>query len=339
VLPAEVVEVDTAGRWVALDDGTRVGYDWLVLATGATHSYFGRDDWAELAPGLKTLEDALTIRRKVLSAFERAERYPDRAGTCLTFVVVGGGPTGVELAGALKEIAVHALTREFRSIDPGAARVILVEGTDHVLPIYPTRLSESARRQLEGLGVEVRTGALVEDISPDGVKLTDGSTIGADTVLWAAGVRASPLAAMVTDRLDRAGRALVEPDLSIPGHPEVFVVGDLAGLDGVPGVAPAAIQAGRHAAAQIGADLSGRPRRPFRYRDKGSLATIGRARGVADIGPLEFGGSAAWAAWLGIHLFFLIGFRNRLLVMISWAWNYVTFRRGARIITDVGVRR
>ena len=336
VVLGEVVDIDKVARSVVLDDGTHIDYDTLVVAAGATHSYFGHDEWAFDAPGLKTIEDALDIRRRVLLAFERAERHPEDAARLLTFVVVGAGPTGVELAGALIEIAVHALAREFHRTDPSAARVVLVEGTGQVLPAYPERLSQSARRQLEGLGVDVRTDSLVADIDGAGVTLTSGERIEAATVLWAAGVKASPLAAVLGVELDRAGRALVDPDLSIPGHPELFVIGDLAALEGVPGVAPAAMQQGRHVATQIAADLAGRPRLPFRYRDKGSLATIGRARAVADVGPLQFSGFPAWAAWLGIHVFFLIGFRNRVLVLISWAWNYLTFRRGARIITNQG---
>jgi NADH:ubiquinone reductase (H+-translocating) len=334
VVLGDVVDVDRSERCVTLADGEQIPYDWLIIATGATHSYFGNDHWEALAPGLKTIEDALEIRRRVLVAFERAERHPETAAHQLTFVVVGAGPTGVELAGALIEIAVHALTREFDHIDPTVARVILVEGTPHVLPVYPERLSQSARAQLEELGVEVRTEALVADIDPDGVTLDNGDRIDAATVLWAAGVKASPLAAVLDTELDRAGRARVDPDLSIRGDRNVFVIGDLAAIEGVPGVAPAAMQQGRHAARQILADVNGTARTPFAYRDKGSLATIGRARAVASVGRFGFSGFPAWAAWLGIHIFFLVGFRNRLFVLISWAWNYLTFRRGARIITN-----
>jgi NADH dehydrogenase len=335
VLLAEVIAVDVEAGQVSLDDGTVLAYDYLILATGATHSYFGHDDWATHAPGLKTLEDALGMRRRILAAFEEAERRPDEADRLLTFVVVGGGPTGVELAGALIEIAVHSLGDEFDIIDPARARVILVEGTSHVLPVYPEKLSASARRQLETLGVEVVTDSMVEVIDEDGVELDNGRRIPAGTVLWAAGVQASPLGRFLVVETDRNGRVPVNPDLSAAGLPAVFVIGDLASLPGVPGVAPAAMQMGRHAARMIVADLGGEPRRAFRYRDKGSLATIGRARAVADFGWLRFGGYLAWVSWLAIHIFYLIGFRNRLFVLVSWAWSYLTFRRGARIITGL----
>jgi NADH dehydrogenase len=252
----------------------------------------------------------------------------------LTFVVVGAGPTGVELAGALAEIAVHSMAKEFHAIDPGSARVILVEGTDRVLPVYPEQLSRSAQRQLETLGVEVRTGALVEQVDAEGVTLVGGERIEASNVLWAAGVRASPLGGSLGET-DPSGRVTVNPDLTLPGHAEVFVVGDLAVLPGVPGVAPAAMQMGKHSGRSIRADLDGTPRSAFRYRNKGSLATIGRARAVADFPRFDFSGFPAWVAWLAIHVFYLIGFRNRLLVLLSWAWSYLTFRRGARIITAV----
>lgn len=338
VVLGEVVDIDKDSRLVVLADGERIAYDTLVVAAGATHSYFGHEEWSTVAPGLKTIEDALEMRGRVLMAFEQAERNPEQADRLLTFVVVGAGPTGVELAGALIEIAVHALAREFHRIDPSAARVVLVEGAAQVLPVYPERLSVSARQQLEALGVDVRTGALVSEIDEGGVTLTDGERIDAATVLWAAGVKASPLAAILGVETDRVGRAIVGPNLSIPEHDEVYVIGDLASIPGVPGVAPAAMQQGKHVAGQIVAGLEDRPRRPFAYRDKGSLATIGRARAVAAIGPIQFSGFPAWVAWLGIHIFFLIGFRNRLLVLISWAWNYLTFRRGARIITSQASR-
>jgi NADH dehydrogenase len=335
VLLAEATGIDVDEKTVTLDDGSKVPYDYLILGTGATHSYFGHDEWADLAPGLKTLEDALTMRQRVLAAFEKAERDPDHVERLLTFVVIGGGPTGVELAGALVEIAVHSLGDEFDVIDPARARVILVEGDPHVLPVYPENLSESARRQLESLGVEVVTGTLVSEIDGGGVTLASGRRIDAGTVLWAAGVQASSLGALLEAEMDGSGRVRVVEDLSVPGHPEVFVVGDLASVPGVPGVAPAAMQMGRHAGRMIVADLTGGQRTPFRYRNKGSLATIGRARAVADFGWLRFGGFLAWVSWLAIHIFYLIGFRNRLLVLLSWAWSYVTFRRGARIITGV----
>ncbi len=335
VLLAEVTGLELDSRTVTLDDGSVLGYDYLILATGAAHSYFGHDEWEELAPGLKTLEDALVMRRRILAAFEEAERNPGDADRLLTFVVVGGGPTGVELAGALIEIAVHSLGEEFDTIDPSQARVFLVEGAPFVLPVYPPDLSESARRQLEGLGVEVLTGTMVQDIDQGGVTLTDGQRIEAGLVLWAAGVHASDLGGMLGLETDRSGRVPVTDDLSVPGHLEVFVVGDLATVSGVPGVAPAAMQMGRHAGQMIESDLHLEERQPFRYRDKGSLATIGRARAVADFGRIRFGGFFAWLAWLAIHIFYLIGFRNRVLVLISWAWSYLTFRRGARIITGL----
>ena len=338
VLLADVVRVDTEARKVVLADG-EVGYDFLVLATGATHSYFGHDDWAFHAPGLKTLEDALFIRRRTLIAFERAEKETDaaRRRRLLTFVVIGGGPTGVELAGTLVEIARHTLRREFRRIDPGDARVVLLEGLDRVLPTYPPDLSAKARRQLEELGAEVRTGARVTGVDADGVWLGT-ERMEAGTVLWAAGVAASPLGRTLGAAVDRAGRVKVEADLTVPGHPEVFVIGDLAALeqDGqpVPGVAPAAMQMGRHAARSIVAAVRGEPRRPFRYVDKGSLATIGRRAAVALIGRLKLSGFTAWAAWLGIHIFFLIGFRNRFVVLMEWALAYATHQRSARLILE-----
>lgn len=335
VLLAEVTGLDTESNLVILDDGSSVEFDYLILATGATHSYFGRDDWVSLAPGLKTLEDAIGMRQRILRAFEEAERHPDRSSSLLTFVIVGAGPTGVEMAGALVEIAVHSMTKEFRAIDPSKARVVLVEGAEHVLPVYPEGLSISARRQLEDMGVEVITGMVVSDVDEEGVTLADGSRIEASTVLWAAGVQASNLGAMLGVATDRAGRVEVASDLSVPTVSNVFVVGDLATVPGVPGVAPAAIQMGRHAAAVIRADLAGSSRPSFRYRNKGTIATIGRARAVAHLGRWQFSGLLAWAAWLLVHIFYLIGFRNRLLVLLSWAWNYLTFRRGARIITGL----
>jgi NADH dehydrogenase len=335
VLLAEVTDLDLDRREITLEDGSKLAYDYLVLATGATHSYFGHDVWEPLAPGLKSLEDALVMRQRILAAFEVAERNPHEADRLLTFVVVGAGPTGVELAGALVEIAVHSLGDDFDVIDPTRARVVLVEGAPDVLPVYPDDLSKSARRQLETLGVEVLTGAMVEEIDAGGVTLTDGHRIDAGLVLWAAGVQASSLGEMLGVETDRSGRVPVQDDLSIPGHPEVFVTGDLATVPGVPGVAPAAMQMGRHAARMIYGDIAGGARSAFAYRDKGSLATIGRARAVADFGRIRFGGFVAWLSWLAIHIFFLIGFRNRVLVLISWAWSYLTFRRGARIITGV----
>lgn len=333
IVMGEVVGLDLERRRVKLDEGADLSFDYLIVASGATHSYFGNDQWSEFAPGLKTIEDALYIRRQILSAFEEAERHPDRAAELLTFVVVGAGPTGVEMAGAMAEIAVHAMENEFKHIDPTSSRVILVEGAPHVLPVYPEPLSLKAKRQLETLGVEVLTGSLVESIDGSGVSLGDGTRIESETVLWAAGVKASPLGELLGAPLDRAGRVEVESDLSIPGSSNVFVIGDLATVPGVPGVAPAAMQMGRYVARLIRSDLTGKARKPFEYRNKGSLATIGRARGVADFGTIRFSGFLAWVAWLAVHIFYLIGFRNRVLVLISWAWSYVSFRRGARIIT------
>lgn len=329
VVLGEVDAIDLDKQEISVGDQT-LSYDYLIAATGATHSYFGNDEWEQFAPGLKTIEDALTIRGRMLRAFEKAETDPDEAAHWLTFVVVGAGPTGVELAGALVEIAVHAMGDEFHRVDPAGARVILLEGSDRVLPPYEQVLSKSAQDQLEELGVDVRTSSLVESIDERGVTLSSGERIDAGTVLWAAGVQASRLGTMLGE-VDRSGRVVVEPDLSVPGHPEVFVAGDLAAVDGVPGVAPAAMQMGRHVAGVIATGQ----RQPFRYVDKGSLATIGRARGVADIRGLRFGGFLAWLAWLAIHIFYLIGFRNRFFVLAGWAWHYLTFRRGARIITGV----
>ncbi len=333
IVMGEVIGLDLDRRRVQLAEGADVPFDYLVVASGATHSYFGNDQWSEFAPGLKTIEDALYIRRQILSAFEEAERHPDRAAELLTFVVVGAGPTGVEMAGAMAEIAVHAMSNEFKHIDPTSSRVVLVEGAPHVLPVYPEPLSMKAKRQLETLGVEVVTGSLVQGIDDAGVTLGDGTRIESETVLWAAGVKASQLGELLGARLDRAGRVVVEPDLSIPGRLNVFVIGDLATLPDVPGVAPAAMQMGKYVARLIRSDLMGKDRKPFAYRNKGSLATIGRARGVADFGKIRFSGFLAWVAWLAVHIFYLIGFRNRVLVLISWAWSYVSFRRGARIIT------
>ncbi len=340
VVLGEVVSVDAAAHRVRLADGRELPFDFLVLATGATHSYFGREDWRPLAPGLKTLEDAVEIRRRILTAFERAESESDPAErrALLTFVVVGAGPTGVELAGALSEIARYTLLSDFRHIEPSSARVILLEALPRVLPDYVPPLEASARRQLERLGVEVRTGARVTEVDEDGIT-AGGERIHSRTVLWAAGVQASPLGKWVGGRRDRRGRVEVLPDLTVPGHPEILVAGDLAAArqpDGslAPGLAPAAIQAGRHAARNIVRAIAGRRMLPFRYLDKGKLATIGRAAAVADIRGLHVSGLPAWLLWLFVHIYFLIGFRNRVAVLLQWAWSYVTFRRGARLITD-----
>ncbi|HET9795728.1 MAG TPA: NAD(P)/FAD-dependent oxidoreductase [Thermoanaerobaculia bacterium] len=337
VLLGEVTSIDPSGRRLRVD-GRDLGYDFLIVASGAGDSYFGHDEWRPHAPGLKTVDDALEIRRRVLLAFERAEWETNAAARreLLTFVVVGGGPTGVELAGALSEIARHSLVRDFRDIDPAQAAVVLVEAAERVLPGFPPELSAKAARQLESLGVTIRTGARVTKIDEEAVWLGT-ERIGARTALWAAGVAASPLGRSLGVPLDRQGRVRVEPDLSVPGHPEIFVAGDLAAVEQegrpVPGLAPAAMQEGRHAARSIRRRIAGRPTIPFHYVDKGTLATIGRSAAVADIRGWKISGFFAWAAWLGIHIFFLIGFRNRLLVMFEWAWAYLTWQRGARLIT------
>jgi NADH dehydrogenase len=343
VLYGEAQRVDLAARKVILENGEALGYDRLILATGARDSYFGHDDWAAHAPGLKTLEDAFDIRRRILLAFERAERESDPAkrAAWLTFVVIGAGATGVEMAGMLAEIARHTLTGEFRHYDPRNARVVLVEGLDRVLPPYPPELSERARLQLERLGVTVWLGRRVTGIDKGGVQL-GGERLEARTVIWCAGIAGSALGATLGVPLDRGGRVVVEPDLSVPGHPEVQVVGDLALLPAhqppVPGVAPAAKQMGRHAARNILAGLAGKPARPFRYRDYGQLATIGRSAAVAMFGRIRIWGWLAWVAWLTAHIYFLIGFRNRLVVLIDWAWAYWTFERSARIVIGEGRR-
>jgi len=340
VVLAEVEAIEPDARRVRLGDGYTLSYDHLVLAAGATHSYFGRDEWAKLAPGLKTVEDAVEIRRRVLTAFERAEREQDpvRRKALLTFVVVGGGPTGVELAGALAEISQYTLARDFRAIASRDARVILLEGADRLLGAFDPASSASARRDLEKLGVEVHTGALVTDIDPRGVSVGE-TRYEARTVLWAAGVQAAPIARSLGAPLDRAGRVVVEPDLTVPGHPEIQVVGDLASVkraDGrpVPGVAPAALQQGRHAARNIWRVVQGQPTTKFDYFDKGNLATIGRARAVAEFAGMRFRGLFAWFAWLFVHIWFLIGFRNRAFVILQWGWTYLTFGRGARLILE-----
>jgi NADH dehydrogenase len=333
---AEATGIDPAARRVRLPDG-EVSYDYLVLATGTTHSYFGHADWAPHAPGLKSLDEALDIRRRVLLAFEEAERelVVERRRPWLTFLVIGGGPTGVEMTGALAEIARHTLARDFRRIEPASARVILMEAGPRLLPAYPSDLSAKAARQLEALGAQVWTGTMVTGVDAEGVRLGP-ERIAARTVVWAAGVQASPLTRDLGAPLDRAGRVKVRVDLALPDREEVFVIGDLVALeqDGtpIPGVAPAAIQMGRHAGRNILRSLRGQPLLPFRYVDKGSLATIGRSAAVAAIGPLKLSGFVAWIAWLAIHIFFLIGFRNRFVVMFTWAWAYVTYQRSARLI-------
>jgi NADH dehydrogenase len=333
VLLGEATGIDVAGKNVLLENGEPVPYDYLVVATGAMHSYFGNDAWAPFAPGLKTLEDAFEIRSRILLAFERAERERDaaRRSAWLTFVVIGAGATGVELAGTLAEIARHTLRGEFRRFDPRSARVILVEGADRVLPPYSPSLSHKARLQLERLGVSVFLNKKVSAIDAGGVQM-GAERIEARTVLWAAGVASSPLGRMLGAPLDRAGRVQVDADLSVPGRPEIFVIGDLAAVKGVPGIAPAAKQMGRHAASQIVSLLRNRKTKPFRYRDYGQLATIGRNAAVAELGRVKLSGYPAWLVWLVAHIYFLINFRNRLVVMLDWAWAYWTFQRYARVV-------
>ncbi|HEV8439489.1 MAG TPA: NAD(P)/FAD-dependent oxidoreductase [Methylomirabilota bacterium] len=338
VLLAEAERVDLGHRSVVLDEG-EIRYDALVLAAGASHSYFGHDEWEQLAPGLKTLEDALEIRRRILLAYEAAERETDGAeqAALLTFVVVGGGATGVEIAGALGEISRQTLARDFRLIDPTHARIVLLEAGPRILRTYPESLSRRAEGALQRIGVEVRTGASVTRLTPDAVWL-GGEQIRARTVLWAAGVAAAPLGRTLGVPLDRAGRVLVEADLSVPGFPDAFVIGDLAAFthqtgEPLPGLAPVAIQQGRAAAENALRRLHGESTRAFRYRDRGSMATIGRAAAVAVVGRVELSGLLAWLCWLFVHIVFLIGFRNRFVVLFNWAWAYITWQRGARLIT------
>ncbi len=339
VLLGDVESIDPTQRQVRLRDGAELRYDYLVLATGARHSYFNHPEWESLAPGLKSLADALEMRRRIFLAFELAERERDEARrrALLTFVVIGGGPTGVELAGAIAEIARHTVSRDFRSFDPREARVILLEGGDRVLGAYTPDLSQRAQQALEKLGVEVRTGAIATNITATSVAVGD-EVIPTHTTLWAAGVAASPLGRLLGVDIDRSGRVPVQPDLTVAGHPEVYVVGDLAAFktgdrEYLPGIAPVAIQAGSHAAKNIVHDLKREPREPFRYFDRGTMATIGRAAAVADLRGLHLSGFLAWMAWLVVHIFFLIGFENRLLVLVQWAWSYLSYERGARLIT------
>jgi len=338
VVLGEVQDFDLDRRVVKIAD-REVPYDYLIVAAGASHAYFGHDEWEPLAPGLKTLEDAVEIRRRVLLAFELAERRAASGGgqVQLNFVVVGGGPTGVELAGTLSGIARRALADEFNSIDPKQTRTILLEGGPRVLPAYPEDLSRSAEQQLRELGVEVHTSAMVTGIEPAAVIMSQ-TRVPAAVIIWAAGVAASPLGKKLGAPTDRSGRVFVNPDLSIPGHDHVFVIGDLASLkqkngQPVPGLAPAAIQEGKATARNILRDLEGKPRKDFHYLDKGSLATIGRAAAVGEFGKVHISGFLAWLAWLSVHIFFLIGFRNRIIVLIQWAWSYFTYEQGAQLIT------
>jgi len=340
VLLAEARAIDVAAREVRLGEGTPVSYDYLIVATGSSHSYFGHDEWARHASGLKTLEDALEIRRRILLAFERAERETDpaRRQALLTFVLVGGGPTGVELAGTLAEIARQTLRDEFRSIDTRRARIVLVEAGGTILPSFPPKLRDAARASLKRLGVEVVERTTVTAVDEHGVMLGTTDRISAGTVLWAAGVTASPLVRSLGVPLDRAGRAIVEPDLSIPGHPEVFVVGDAAvfhhhGGAPLPGVAQVAIQQAAHAARTIANRQRGMASTPFVFTDKGSMAIVGRRSGLTDLGWIAFSGTLGWLAWLFLHIFMLIGFRNRLAVLLQWSVAYFTYQRSVRLIT------
>ena len=347
MLLEEVRDLDANARQLIFADGRRHDYDTLIVATGSTHSYFDHPEWEQLAPGLKTIEDATEMRRRILRAFESAEieEDPEKRRAWLTFVVIGAGPTGVELAGALGEIANDTLRHDFRSINPAAAQIILIEGADRVLPPYPPDLSHSAEKSLISLGVRTRTHCRVTEIDPDGVTLQmEGRTdrIPTKTVLWAAGVRASSLGKMLAEKagaqIDKAGRVMVEPDLSVAGHPEILVIGDLATFTHqtgkpLPGVAPVAMQQGRYVAEVIQKRLRNEKVEPFHYWDKGSMATIGRAAAVAEIGKIHFSGLLAWLAWLFIHLMYLVGFDNRVLVLMKWFINYLTHNRGARLIT------
>ena len=340
VILASATGVDVAGKRVLLADGEPLAYDYLVVASGARHSYFGHPEWEGLAPGLKSIEDALEIRRRGLLALEEAERESDaaRREALLSYVVIGGGPTGVELAGAIAEAGRHSVARDFRAIDPTRGRVILLEGGPRILATFPPDLAASAARALKTLGVQVRTNARVTGLSPDAVHIGD-EVIHARTVLWAAGVAPSALARSLNAPLDHGGRVLVEPDLTIPGHPEVYVIGDLAAFvhqDGkpLPGVAPVALQQGQAAAHNIWRSVQGQPRKRFHYVDRGSLAVIGRNSAVAELGPVHLTGLVAWLAWLVIHIFNLISFEQRLLVTMQWGWAYLTWERSVRLITN-----
>ena len=341
VLMAEVRDIDTARRIVRIDDERReIPYDYLIVATGSRHAYFGHNEWEPYAPGLKTIEDATEIRRRFLLAFELAEKSEGEREQqeYLTFVVVGGGPTGVELSGAFPFIAKKALAPDFRRIDTRKTRVLLIEAGPRILPTFPEDLASRATQDLKDLGVEVRVNSPVTGVRSDGVSI-GAEKIHARTIFWAAGNNASPLGGLLGGPLDRAGRIQVNPDLSVPGHSEIFVIGDLAALvqDGrpVPGVGPAAIQEGKSAGKNIVRDLRGQPRKMFRYRNKGDLATIGRSRAIADLGWIRFSGRFAWFFWLFVHIMYLVGFRNRANVLLEWAYDYFTYQHGARLITDV----
>lgn len=343
VMLAEVTNLDLKNKRVLAEDHC-IPYDYLVLATGARHAYFGRDDWARFAPGLKSIDDATYLRQRILLAFERAETEPDAAERrhLMTFVVVGGGPTGVEMAGAIAELAKRALAADFRSIDPRCARIVLVEAAPRILTPFTEALSEAARRSLEQLGVEVRLGEAVSECNGEGVALGH-EFIGARTVIWAAGVMASSAGRWLGAETDRAGRVKVRSDLSVPGHPDVFVIGDTAAAMGeggapLPGVAPVAKQQGEYVARALIARSEGRTVEAFRYRDFGSLATIGRKRAIVQIGPLHLSGFAAWLIWSVAHIYFLVGFRNRFTVGLNWGWSYITFERGSRLITGLYAR-
>ena len=337
VLLGNVERIDTAARTLTLDRGDRVAYDFLIVCAGATHSYFGRDDWSGVAPGLKTLDDALALRRRLLLAFEEAERAPERQQFLLTFVIIGGGPTGVELAGALAEIARHALRSEFDAVNPASAKIILVEAGPSILPAFPGTLRDSARRALERLGVQVRVGTPVTNVTEGAVHIGD-ERIEAHTIVWAAGVAAESISKDLGAPLDRAGRVVVNPDLSVPGHPEIFVAGDMASFTHqtgkpLPGVAQVAKQQGARAAANVARLIAGQPTQAFRYADPGNMATIGRNAAIADFGFLRVSGYLGWLLWLFVHILFLIGFRNRLSVMLQWAAAYLTYQRSVRLIT------
>jgi NADH:quinone reductase (non-electrogenic) len=339
VLLAEVTGIDLQEQRVIIGDRS-ISYDYLVMATGALDNYFGHDDWEHFAPGLKSVVDATILRRNILLAFEAAEleTEPEKVRTLLTFVLVGAGPTGVEMAGAIAELAHKAMVSDFRHIDPRTARIILIEAGPRILPTFPENLAQKAQRALKRLGVEVRTGAAVEAIDDNGVVVA-GSHIAAKTVIWSAGVKASPAGQWLKAEVDRGGRVKVLEDLSLPGHPNVFVIGDTASAiqDGklLPGVAPVAMQAGRYVASVIAQRVAGKKQAttPFRYHNKGNLATVGRSFAVLEIGKIRLTGFVAWAMWLTVHIFYLIGFRNRFLVFFQWTWAYFTFQRGTRLIT------